>query len=167
MSDTEASFLDLHVSISDGFVKTKIFDKWDDFDFDIVNFPFLDGNVPRSTSYGVYISQLVRFARVSGHVDDFGARNGVLTAKLLRQGCGCRGLHKAFSRFCRRRYSVGLGTLLLRGLSEPEFCGDLVCRFGALVGGYGIPNRFGGGCSLLGGCCGVDVLLQTACLILV
>ena len=43
MSDTEASFLDLHLSISDGFVKTKIYDKRDDFDFDIVNFPFLDG----------------------------------------------------------------------------------------------------------------------------
>ena len=43
MSETEASFLDLHLSISDGFVKTKIYDKRDDFDFDIVNFPFLDG----------------------------------------------------------------------------------------------------------------------------
>ena len=64
VSDTEASFLDLHVSISDGFVKTKIYDKRDDFDFDIVNFPFLD-DIPRSTSYGVYISQLIRFARVS------------------------------------------------------------------------------------------------------
>ena len=49
VSDTEASFLDLHLSISDGFVKTKIFDKRDDFDFDIVNFPFLDGDVPRSS----------------------------------------------------------------------------------------------------------------------
>ena len=46
MSDTEASFLDLHLSISDGFVQTKIYDKRDDFDFDIVNFPFLDGDVP-------------------------------------------------------------------------------------------------------------------------
>ena len=62
MSDTEASFFDLHLSISDGFVQTKIYDKRDDFDFDIVNFPFLDGDVPRSTSYGVYISQLIRFA---------------------------------------------------------------------------------------------------------
>ena len=58
MSDTEASFLDIHLSISDGFVKTKIYDKRDDFDFDIVNFPFLDGDVPRSTSYGFYISHL-------------------------------------------------------------------------------------------------------------
>ena len=44
-------------------MKTKIYDTRDDFDFDIVNFPFLDGDVPRSTSYGVYISQLIRFAR--------------------------------------------------------------------------------------------------------
>ena len=48
VSDAEASFLDLHLSISDGFVKTKIYDKRDDFDFDIVNFSFLDGDVPRS-----------------------------------------------------------------------------------------------------------------------
>ena len=69
------SFFYLHLSISDGFVKTKIFDKGDDFDFDIVNFPYLDGDVPRSTSYGVYISQLIRFARVSSHVDDLHTRN--------------------------------------------------------------------------------------------
>ena len=48
VSDAEASILDLHLSISDGFVKTKIYDKRDDFDVDIVNFPFLDGDVPRS-----------------------------------------------------------------------------------------------------------------------
>ena len=51
-SDTEAPFLDLHLSISNGFVSSKIYDKRDDFDFDIVNFPFLDGDVPRSTSCG-------------------------------------------------------------------------------------------------------------------
>ena len=54
--------------------------------FDIVNVPFVDGDVPRSTSYGVNISQLIRFARVSSHVDDFDTRDKVLTAKLLRQG---------------------------------------------------------------------------------
>ena len=51
ISDTEAPFLDLHLSISNGFVSYKR----DDFDFDIVNFPFLDGDVSGSTSYGVYI----------------------------------------------------------------------------------------------------------------
>ena len=66
-SDTEAPFLDLNLCISNGTVSTKIYDKRDDFDFDIVNFPFLDGDVPRRTSYGVYISQLIRFARASSN----------------------------------------------------------------------------------------------------
>ena len=58
----------------------------DDFNFEIVNFPFLDGDVPRSPSYGVYISQLIRFATVCSNVDDFNNRNLFLTAKLLKQG---------------------------------------------------------------------------------
>ena len=83
VSDADALFLDLHLSVSHGVVQTKLYDKRDDFDFDIVNFPFLDGDVPRSASFGVYIFQLIRFARVSSHVDDFNTRNKVLTAKLL------------------------------------------------------------------------------------
>ena len=59
-SDTEVAFLDLHLSISNDIVSNEIYDKRDDFDFEIVNFPFLDGDVPRSTSYEVYISQLIR-----------------------------------------------------------------------------------------------------------
>ena len=61
-SDTEAPFLDLHLSISNGFVSSKIYDKRDDFDN--VNFPFLDGDVSLRRSYGVYISPLIIFARV-------------------------------------------------------------------------------------------------------
>ena len=63
-SVTEALFLDLNLSITNGIVSSKIYDKRDDFNFEIVNFPFLDGDVPRSPSYAVYISQLIRFARV-------------------------------------------------------------------------------------------------------
>ena len=85
-SDTEAPFLDLHLSISNGFVSSKIYNKRDIFDFDIVNFPFLDDDVPRRTSFGVHISQLIRFARVCSHVDDFNTRNKCLTAKPLTQG---------------------------------------------------------------------------------
>ena len=77
-SDTKAAFLDLHVSISYDIVSTKIYDKRDFFDFEIVDFPFLDGDVPRSTSYGVYISQLIRFARESSHAADFNTRNKML-----------------------------------------------------------------------------------------
>ena len=53
-------------------------------DSDIVNFLFLDGDVPCATSYGVYISQFIRFARVSSHVADVNTRNKILTAKLLK-----------------------------------------------------------------------------------
>ena len=70
-----------------------------DFDFDIVNFPYLDGDVPWRTSYGVYISQSIRFARASSNLSDFNCRNKTLNAKLLRQGCRYRKLRKAFSNF--------------------------------------------------------------------
>ena len=64
----------------------KFYDKRDDFDFDIVNFPFLDGDVPRRPSYVVYISQFIRFARVCSHVDDFNTRKKCLTAQILKKG---------------------------------------------------------------------------------
>ena len=174
VSDTEASFLDLHLLISDGFVQTKIYDKRDDFDFDTVNFPFLDGDVPRSTSYDVYISQLIRFARVSSHVDDFNTRNKVLTAKLLRQGYRYmyHKIRKAFSKFYRRhfdivsKYNVGLKTLLLEGLSEPEFYGDLVYKFRKIIGKNDFPYHFKKiivRYKKIG--YNVDVLRQMACLV--
>ena len=76
------------MSISNDIVSTKIYDKHDDFDFEIVNFPFLDGDMPRSTSYRVYISQLIRNARASSYVADFNTHNKLLTQKLLKQGYG-------------------------------------------------------------------------------
>ena len=60
-SDTESLFLDMNLSITNGIVSSEICDKRDDFNFEIEHFPFLDGDVPRSPSYGVYISQLIVF----------------------------------------------------------------------------------------------------------
>ena len=105
-SDTEAAFLDLNLSILNKIVSTKIYDKRDDFNFDKVNFPFLDGDVPRRPSYGVYISQLIRFARASSHVTDFNNRNKSLTAKFLKQGYRYHKLRKAFSKFYRRHFEL-------------------------------------------------------------
>ena len=79
-SDTEAVFLDLNLSIHNDIVSTKIYDKRDDFNFDIVNFPFLDGDVPQRPSYGVSLSQLIRFARASSHVTDFNNRSNCQTS---------------------------------------------------------------------------------------
>ena len=74
-SDTKALFLDLNLSITNDIVSSKIYDKRDDFYFEIVKFPFLDGDVFYSPSYGVYISQLICFARGCSNVDDFNNRN--------------------------------------------------------------------------------------------
>ena len=79
-SDTEAPFLDFNLSTTNGIVSSKIYDKRDDFHFEIVNYPFLDGDVPRSSSYGVYISQLIRFSRVCYNVHEFNNRNLFSTA---------------------------------------------------------------------------------------
>ena len=129
-SDTKAPFLDLNLSMTNGIVSSKIYDKRDDFNFAIVNFPFLDGDVPHSPSYGVYISsQLIRFARVCSYVDDFNNKNLFLTAKLLKQGYRYHKIRKAFSKFYHRnselivKYNIGLKTLLQQSISEPIFYG--------------------------------------------
>ena len=90
----------------------------------------MDGDDPRRASYGVYISQLIRFARVCNHVTDLNARNKCLTTKLLHH-YRYHKLRKTFSIFYRRHYELiskynGLKTLLGEDLSDPEFYGDLV-----------------------------------------
>ena len=92
----------------------------------------LDGDVPRTPSYGVYISQLIRFARVCSNVDDFNNRNLILTVKLLKQGYRYHKTRKLkiFSKFYIRhselivKYNIGLKTFLQQGISEPIFYGD-------------------------------------------
>ena len=74
-SNTKALFSDLILSITNAIVSSKIYDKRGDFNFEIINFSFLHGDVLCSPSYGVYISQLIRFARVCSNVDDFNNRN--------------------------------------------------------------------------------------------
>ena len=136
-----------------------------------MNFPFLDGDVPRSTSYGVYISQLIRFARVFSNVDDFNTRNKVLTAKLLRQRYRYHKLRKTFSKFYRRhfdlvcKYNVRLKTLLLQGLSEPDLYGDLVYKFRKIIGKYNFSyfKKIIACYKNIG--YNIDVLRQTACLV--
>ena len=133
-------FLDLDLSITNGVVSSTIIDKRDNFNFEIVKFPFLEGDVPRSPSYGLNISQLNRFARVCSNVDDFNNRNLFLTAKLLKQGYRHHKIRKAFSTFYHRhselivKYKIGLKTLLQQGISEPIFYVDLVYKFKRIVG---------------------------------
>ena len=99
-SDTEAPILELNLSTTNGIVSSKIYDKWDDFNFEIVNFPFLDMFLALLPM--VYISQLLRFARVCSNVDAFNNRSLILTAKLLKQGYRYHKIRKALSKFYHR-----------------------------------------------------------------
>ena len=78
--------LDCYLYLDNGKLTTRLYDKRDDFNFPIVNFPFLSSNIPSAPAYGVYISQLICYARACSNYQDFMERGKVLTAKLLSQG---------------------------------------------------------------------------------
>ena len=90
------------MSITNGIVSSKIYEKPVDFNFEKVNFPLLDGDVRRFPSYGVYILKRSHFVRVCSNVDDFNNRYKFLTSKLLKQFYRYHILHKDFSKFCYR-----------------------------------------------------------------
>ena len=96
----------------------------------------------------VYISQLIRFARVCSYVDDFNNRNLFLTAKLLKQGYRYHKIRKAFSKFYHRyselifKYNIGLKALRQQDISEPIFHGDLVFKFKRIVGKLNLSDQF-------------------------
>ena len=154
-------------------VQFPLYDKRDDLDFDIVNFSFLDGDVLLRTSYGVYISQFIRFARASSNLSALKCHNKALTAKLLRQGYRYFKLRKAFSKFYRRfralvgKYNVSLKILLQQQISETEFYCDFVYTFRKIVGKSNFSEQFRKlinrykriGYSL-------DIMRQTACLVI-
>ena len=135
-------------STTNGIISSKTYDKRDDFNFEIVNFPFLGGYVPRSPSYGVYISQLIHFARVCSNADDFNNRYLFLTAKLLKQGYRYKKNRKAFSKVYHRhsewivKYNICLKTLLQQHISEPVFHGDLIYKFKKNCGKLNFSKHF-------------------------
>ena len=115
--------------------RSSVYDKRDDFGFPIVNFPWLSGDVPRLPSYGIYISQLVRFARCCTSVFDFHSKNLQITSKLLTQGYRYHKLRKTFGKFFRS-YSellskfgaISFQEYVSKGITHPVFYGDLVYK---------------------------------------
>ena len=99
IDDQSCPFLDLQVVIKDSIISTSIFDKLDAFDFPIVNFPTLTGNIPNRSSYGAFIGELVRYSRACTYYKDFEDRATLLIAKLLRQAFTVRGLKASFFKF--------------------------------------------------------------------
>ena len=102
-----ASYLDLLLEINpDGILKSRIYDKRDDFSFPIVNFPFLSSNIPSSPAYGVYMSQMIRYARACSDYVDFKNRGILLTNKLLKQGFAEERLKSSLRKFYGRHHEL-------------------------------------------------------------
>ena len=93
-------FLDLNIDINDSIRSTSIYDKRDAFQFPIVNFPTLTGNIPKKSSYGVFIGEAVRYARACTYFKDFKLRTLSLVSKLRKQGFLPRLLKRSWLRFC-------------------------------------------------------------------
>lgn len=133
-TDSRCPFLDLDLSIINGRLHTKVYDKRDDFSFPIVNFPFLEGDVPLAPSYGVYISQLVRYARICSDVSDFNDKNRFITEKLLKQGYRYHKLVKSFTKFAHKyghlieKFDCTRRFLIVKGISHPDYYSNVVYK---------------------------------------
>ena len=92
--------------IDNGKLATRLYDKRDDFNFPIVNFPFLSSNIPSAPAYGVYVSQLIRYVRACSNYQDFMERGKVLTTKLLSQGYQKSKLVATLKKFCGRHHDL-------------------------------------------------------------
>jgi hypothetical protein len=113
------SYLDVLLKLdTNGKLTTQLYDKRDDFNFSIVNFPYLCSNIPASPAYGVNLSQLIRYARACSTYDQFLDRGSLLTKKLMLQGFQMSRLQAAFRKFYGRYndliypYNLSLGHML-------------------------------------------------------
>ena len=116
---TFASYIDLLLSIGrDGQFHTSSYDKRDDFNFHITNFPFLSSNIPSSPAYGVFISQVIRYTRACSSYECFILRTRRLSSKLFKQGYIVERLKSSFRMFYGRygdliqQYEVSLSRML-------------------------------------------------------
>ena len=100
-----SSYLDCYLYIDNGKLTTRFYDKRD-FNFPIVNFPFLSNNIHSAPAYGVYVSQLIRYARTCSNYQDFMERGKVLTAKLLSQGYQKSKLVPTLKKFYGRHHDL-------------------------------------------------------------
>ena len=101
-----SSYLDCYLYIDNGKLTTRLYDKRDDFNFPIVNFPFLSSNIPSALAFGVSVSQLIRYARASSNYQDFMERGKVLTTKLLSQWYQKTKLVATFKKFYGRHHDL-------------------------------------------------------------
>ena len=119
------SYLDILISICGNRYVTEVYDKRDNFSFEIINFPFMSSNIPVNPTHGVYISQLVRISRICDTYDTFCARHKLLTRRLIAQGFLYDKLCAYFKKFARKhinlfsKYDVSMKRHVLEGICIP------------------------------------------------
>ena len=116
----QCHYLDLDLEIRNNKIHSKLFDKRDAFGFKIINFPDLSGNIPCKQSYGVFASQLIRYARGCMSVSDFIYRSKILVNKLKRQGFKPNRLKRVFEKFAIDNYEL----LFKYNQSINDICND-------------------------------------------
>jgi hypothetical protein len=99
ISKCKVSYLDLLISIYQGKFRVKLFDKRVAYKFKVISYPFLDGNIPEKQTYGIFISQLVRFCKVNSTIEGFINDIKDLVNKLVMQGFNIAALRKKFDKF--------------------------------------------------------------------
>ena len=97
--------LDLDLEIFQDKISYKLFDKRDAFGFRMVNFPNLSGNIPTKQSYGVFVSQLIGYARCCQHLEGF-QRAKILIDRLTTQGFELKQLKKVCEKFAINYYKL-------------------------------------------------------------
>ena len=106
-STTNVNYLDLNMKIDNNSnLEISVYDKRDDFNFNIVNFPYLDSCIPRKPALGIFLSQLIRYARICTKFDDFSQRSLILSKRLQNQGYKLKELRKLLIRFYHERGSL-------------------------------------------------------------
>ena len=120
-----SSYLDCYLYIDNRKLTSRLYDKRDDFNCPIVNFPFLSNSIPSAPAYGVYVSQLIRYARTCSNYQDFLERGKVLTTKLLSQGYQKTKLVATLKKFCGSHHDLlNLYNVALSRIVSDVFASD-------------------------------------------
>ncbi len=106
VSPRKCNYLDMSISIYRGKFRVTLYDKRKDYSFHVISYPFLDGNIPNNLSYSVFISQLVRFAKINTTVEGFYSNIADLLRKLVSQGFNLAALRKKFLKFYHSKLNV-------------------------------------------------------------
>ena len=115
-SNSRISYLDISISICNNKYVTEVYDKRENFNFNIVNYPYMCSNIPAKPTYGVYVSQLVRISRICDNYVSFVKRHQLLTKRLIKQGFWYSKLSVSFKKFSRRHSMLFNKYAVLRGI---------------------------------------------------